>query len=168
MFYRPADGHGLPHNPFNAIVTPRPIGWISTRDAEGNNNLAPYSFFNGVAYTPPQIMFASTGRKDSLNNIEAARVFAENVIRSAENDSQRLSNAYAAAVSRLPLDSERVLLFAQLGKWRTDYQADKDAAAKLVGVGTKPRDPAFDASELAAWTNICRVILNTSESVTRN
>ena len=57
MFYRPEAGHGLPHNPFNAIVAPRPIGWISTRGSDGDN-LAPYSFFNAVAYLPPQVMFA--------------------------------------------------------------------------------------------------------------
>jgi flavin reductase (DIM6/NTAB) family NADH-FMN oxidoreductase RutF len=79
MFYRPEDGHGLPHNPFNAIVTPRPIGWIATRGPSGDN-LAPYSFFNAVAYVPPQVMFASTGRKDSLANIEATGVFAVNVV----------------------------------------------------------------------------------------
>ncbi|MGJ8555540.1 MAG: flavin reductase family protein, partial [Sulfitobacter geojensis] len=56
MFYKPSEGHGLPHNPFNALVTPRPIGWISTRDKDGNDNLAPYSFFNAVAYVPPQVM----------------------------------------------------------------------------------------------------------------
>ena len=60
MFYRPDEGHGLPHNPFGAIVAPRPIGWISTRDGDGSDNLAPYSFFNAVAYVPPQVMFAST------------------------------------------------------------------------------------------------------------
>ena len=49
MFYKPQNGHSLPHNPFNAIVTPRPIGWISSRGAESNDNLAPYSFFNAVA-----------------------------------------------------------------------------------------------------------------------
>ncbi|MFC2969764.1 flavin reductase family protein [Acidimangrovimonas pyrenivorans] len=87
MFYRPADGHGLPHNPFNAIVTPRPIGWISTRGADGSENLAPYSFFNAVAYTPPQVMFATTGTKDdrprgkdSLSNIEETEVFCVNVV----------------------------------------------------------------------------------------
>ena len=52
MFYLPAEGHGLPHSPFSAIVSPRPIGWISTRAATGDN-LAPYSFFNAVGYTPP-------------------------------------------------------------------------------------------------------------------
>ena len=78
MFYRPADGHGLPHSPFNAIVAPRPIGWISTRGPMGDN-LAPYSFFNAVAYTPPQVIFACT-LKDSLRNIEDTGVFATNVV----------------------------------------------------------------------------------------
>ena len=79
MFYRPAEGHGLPHNPFNAIVTPRPIGWISSTGSLGDN-LAPYSFFNAVAYTPPQVMFASTGVKDSLLNIRETGVFCVNVV----------------------------------------------------------------------------------------
>ncbi|NBZ89859.1 flavin reductase family protein [Stagnihabitans tardus] len=78
MFYRPAQGHGLPHSPFNAIVAPRPIGWISTRGAKGDN-LAPYSFFNAVAYAPPQVIFACD-RKDSLRNIEETGVFASNVV----------------------------------------------------------------------------------------
>ena len=79
MFYRPEDGHGLPHNPFNAIVTPRPIGWISTHGAAGDN-LAPYSFFNAIAYVPPQVMFSSTGAKDSLRNIRETGVFAVNIV----------------------------------------------------------------------------------------
>ncbi|MEK6216862.1 MAG: flavin reductase family protein, partial [Boseongicola sp.] len=87
MFYRPEDGHGLKHNPFNAVVTPRPIGWISSRAADGSENLAPYSFFNAVAYTPPQVMFASTGTKpdrdgtkDSVSNIRETGVFAVNIV----------------------------------------------------------------------------------------
>lgn len=82
MFYRPAEGHGLPHNPFNAIVTPRPIGWISTRGPAGDN-LAPYSFFNAAAYTPPQVTFSSTGLKDSVTNIRATGVFAVNIVEAA-------------------------------------------------------------------------------------
>jgi flavin reductase (DIM6/NTAB) family NADH-FMN oxidoreductase RutF len=78
MFYRPADGHGLPHSPFNAIVAPRPIGWISTRGPMGDN-LAPYSFFNAVAYTPPQVIFAGD-LKDSIRNIQDSGVFATNVV----------------------------------------------------------------------------------------
>lgn len=93
MFYRPEDGHGLPHNPFNAIVTPRPIGWISTRGADGSENLAPYSFFNAVAYVPPQVMFASTSSKpdrgdtkDSVANIRETGVFCVNVVEFAMKD----------------------------------------------------------------------------------
>jgi flavin reductase (DIM6/NTAB) family NADH-FMN oxidoreductase RutF len=78
MFYEPKDGHGLPHSPFNAIVAPRPIGWISTRGAKGDN-LAPYSFFNAVAYTPPQVIFAGD-LKDSIRNIRESGVFATNVV----------------------------------------------------------------------------------------
>ncbi|NYE60789.1 flavin reductase (DIM6/NTAB) family NADH-FMN oxidoreductase RutF [Duganella sp. 1224] len=78
-FYEPARGHGLPHDPFNAIVGPRPIGWISTRAANGNLNLAPYSFFNAFNYTPPLIGFASLGRKDTLRNIEETGEFVWNL-----------------------------------------------------------------------------------------
>jgi flavin reductase (DIM6/NTAB) family NADH-FMN oxidoreductase RutF len=56
MFYRPDEPHGLRGDPLNAIVVPRPIGWISTLDVDGRANLAPYSFFNAVAYRPPQVM----------------------------------------------------------------------------------------------------------------
>jgi flavin reductase (DIM6/NTAB) family NADH-FMN oxidoreductase RutF len=100
MFYRPADGHGLPHSPFNAIVTPRPIGWISTRGADGQNNLAPYSFFNAVAYVPPQVMFASTSNKpdrgdtkDSVANIRETGVFCVNVVEYAMRDVMNASSA---------------------------------------------------------------------------
>ena len=78
-YYEPGQGHGLPHDPFNAIVGPRPIGWISSQDAEGRLNLAPYSFFNAFNYTPPIIGFSSVGRKDSLNNIEATGEFCWNL-----------------------------------------------------------------------------------------
>lgn len=78
-FYRPADGTGLPHDPFNAIVGPRPIGWISTHDADGVLNLAPYSFFNGFNYHPPVIGFASIGWKDSVANIDATGEFVWNL-----------------------------------------------------------------------------------------
>ncbi|WP_110640550.1 flavin reductase family protein [Salinicola sp. CPA57] len=74
-FYEPSRGHGLPHDPFNAIVGPRPIGWISSRNREGQLNLAPYSFFNGFNYTPPIVGFASVGYKDSVRNIEATGEF---------------------------------------------------------------------------------------------
>ena len=77
--YEPRMGHGLPHDPFNAIVGPRPIGWVSTRSAQGQVNLAPYSFFNAFNYTPPLIGFASIGRKDSLRHIEDTGEFVWNL-----------------------------------------------------------------------------------------
>src|SRR5258706_30956 len=78
-FYDPRQGHGLPHDPFKAIVAPRPIGWISTVDVAGRVNLAPYSFFNGVSSKPPIVAFSSEGRKDSLVNAEATREFVCNL-----------------------------------------------------------------------------------------
>ena len=67
--------HNLPHDPFKALVSPRPIGWIGTRNNEGTNNLAPYSYFNAISDKPYFIMFASTGFKDSIKNIEETKVF---------------------------------------------------------------------------------------------
>ncbi|MER2298819.1 flavin reductase family protein [Pseudomonas promysalinigenes] len=78
-YYEPAKGHGLPHDPFNAIVGPRPIGWISSQSQDGQLNLAPYSFFNAFNYIPPIIGFCSVGRKDSLNNIEQTGEFVWNL-----------------------------------------------------------------------------------------
>ncbi|HXI76736.1 MAG TPA: flavin reductase family protein [Steroidobacteraceae bacterium] len=80
MFYEPHKrNHGLSHDPFKAIVAPRPIGWISSMSASGEVNLAPYSFFNGVSSVPPIIMFSSEGRKDSLTFIEETREFVCNL-----------------------------------------------------------------------------------------
>ena len=73
--YETADGHGLPHDPFNAIIGPRPIGWIASRNPAGDLNLAPYSFFNAFNYTPPIIGFSSTGWKHSVANVAASREF---------------------------------------------------------------------------------------------
>jgi flavin reductase (DIM6/NTAB) family NADH-FMN oxidoreductase RutF len=99
LFYRPENGHGLPHNPFNAIVTPRPIGWISTRSKDGRENLAPYSFFNAVAYVPPQVMFASTSAKDdrhmakdSVANIDETGVFCVNIVEYEMRDKMNVSS----------------------------------------------------------------------------
>lgn len=99
MFYEPKNGHGLPHNPFNAIVTPRPIGWIATRGTDGQDNLAPYSFFNAVAYDPPQVMFSSTSSKpdrgdtkDTVANIRDTGVFAVNIVSFALRDAMNTTS----------------------------------------------------------------------------
>ena len=79
-FYEPRHGHGLPHDPFNAIVGPRPIGWVSTRSNDGILNLAPYSFFNAFNYIPPIIGFSSTGLKDSVRNVQENGIFVWNLV----------------------------------------------------------------------------------------
>lgn len=101
MFYEPKNGHGLPHNPFNAVITPRPIGWISTRGGDGAENLAPYSFFNGVSYSPPQVMVASTAGKpdrdkgkDSVANILETGVFCINVVEYAMRDAMNATSEH--------------------------------------------------------------------------
>lgn len=93
--YEPRSGHGLPHDPFNAIVGPRPIGWISTQSATGALNLAPYSFFTAFNYVPPIVGFASIGAKDTLRNIEATGEFVWNL---ATHDLADAMNQSCAAV----------------------------------------------------------------------
>ena len=68
--------HNLPHDPFKAIVSPRPIGWIGTQNLDGIRNLAPYSFFNAISDKPYHVMFSSTGYKDLIKNIEETKVFS--------------------------------------------------------------------------------------------
>ena len=85
MFYEPKKGYPLLHNPFSALVFPRPIGWISSLSKTGIANLAPYSFFNAIAYVPPQVMFSATayhnqgGFKDSVANILSTKEFVINL-----------------------------------------------------------------------------------------
>ena len=97
MFYDTAENrHGLPHDPFKAIVSPRPIGWIGTRAADGSLNLAPYSFFNAVSDRPKLVMFSSSGYKDSVRNIEETGEFT------ASFASRNLSEAVNATSAPAP------------------------------------------------------------------
>ncbi|MBU4530639.1 MAG: flavin reductase family protein [Hoeflea sp.] len=81
MFYETKDNaHGLPHDPFKAIVSPRPIGWIGTRGKGGSVNLAPYSYFNAISDHPKTVMFSSSGRKDSLRNAEETGEFTASMV----------------------------------------------------------------------------------------
>lgn len=95
-YYEPAAGHGLPHDPLNAIIGPRPIGWISSEDREGRRNLAPYSFFNCFNYRPPIIGFASSGWKDSARNIIETGEFVWNLTTRALAESMNESSASLA------------------------------------------------------------------------
>ncbi|HVW17177.1 MAG TPA: flavin reductase family protein, partial [Solirubrobacteraceae bacterium] len=95
MFYEPAtrDRELLPHDPFKALVAPRPIGWVSTVGADGSVNLAPYSFFNAIADRPPMVAFSSSGRKDSLTFAREGGEFVWNLatweLREAMNETSR-------------------------------------------------------------------------------
>jgi flavin reductase (DIM6/NTAB) family NADH-FMN oxidoreductase RutF len=81
MFYAAETrDHGLPHDPFKAIVAPRPIGWIGSKGRDGSFNLSPYSFFTVVSDRPKIIMFSSSGRKDSLKNAEETGVFTASLV----------------------------------------------------------------------------------------
>ena len=98
MFYDARkNDHGLPHDPFKAIVAPRPIGWITAISARGEINLAPYSFFNAVASHPAVVMFSSEGHKDSVAFIKETREFVCNL---ATWDLREAMNKTSAPMAR--------------------------------------------------------------------
>ena len=85
--------HGLRHDPFKALVVPRPIGWISSVSADGVYNLAPYSFFNAVSDRPHYVMFSSSGLKDSINNIHETGEFTCSLSTLGTRDGMNISSA---------------------------------------------------------------------------
>jgi flavin reductase (DIM6/NTAB) family NADH-FMN oxidoreductase RutF len=91
--YEPKAGHRLPHDPFNSIVGPRPIGWIGSRNAAGEFNLAPYSFFNAFNYVPPIVGFSSIGAKDTVKNLEEAGEFTWNLVTRALAEAMNQTSA---------------------------------------------------------------------------
>ena len=118
--YQPRSGHGLPHDPLNAIVGPRPIGWVSSQSASGQRNLAPYSFFNCFNYHPPIIGFASSGWKDSVQNISETGEFVWNLA------TRPLAEAMNESSASLPADQDE-FTFAGLTP-----QAGSQVSASLV------------------------------------
>ena len=111
MFYEPKKkNHGLPKNPFNSLVIPRPIGWISSVDKVGVFNLAPYSFFNAVSYSPPTVMFSSgmgpndDRTKDSARNVESTGEFVCNLANWETREQMNQSSA------TLPPESDEIEL----------------------------------------------------------
>ncbi|MDF2095841.1 flavin reductase family protein [Aquibaculum arenosum] len=116
MFFEPGQHkqHGLPYNPFKALVVPRPIGWITTIGSDGVVNLAPYSFFNGLSDAPPMVFFASNGKprsqdggKDSLRNAEESGEFVVNLV---TWDLREAMNATAAPLPPGESELERTKL----------------------------------------------------------
>ena len=154
-FYEPVNGHGLKHDPFNAIIAPRPIGWISSRSAKGHVNLAPYSFFNGFNYTPPIIGFSSTSRKDSIANIEETGEFVWNL---ATRDLATQMNATAAhvppevdefAIAGLTAVPGRIVNVPRVGESPVSFECKLTQIIQLK---------AADGRELAGWLTLGEVV----------
>jgi flavin reductase (DIM6/NTAB) family NADH-FMN oxidoreductase RutF len=153
--YQPKNGHGLKHDPFNAIVGPRPIGWISSRDADGHVNLAPYSFFNAFSYVPPIIGFSSTSRKDSIANIESTREFVWNL---ATKDLAQQMNATAAhvppevdefTIAGLTAVPSMLVNVPRVGESRVAFECKVTQIIQLQGV---------DGSKSNSWVTFGEVI----------
>lgn len=150
MFYQPRDGHGLPHNPFNAVITPRPIGWISTRSDDGSENLAPYSFFNGVAYEPPQVMFASTAGKpdrlkgkDSVSNALDTGVFCVNIVE------YKMRDAMNVTAEHFPKEIDE---FERAGL--TKVECETIPCARVAGVPASFECRVVDSIQLPGKSNL--------------
>jgi len=94
LFYRTdVNDHGLPHNPFKAIVAPRPIGWISAMNLKGEVNLSPYSYFNAVGDRPPMVVFSSEGMKDAASFVEQTGEFVCNFVTWELREKMNLTSA---------------------------------------------------------------------------
>jgi flavin reductase (DIM6/NTAB) family NADH-FMN oxidoreductase RutF len=138
MFYEPRKkNHGLPHNPINAIVAPRPIGWISTISVTGDLNVAPYSYFNLVSYDPPVVMFAGDPWKHSVVNAEATGQFVCNI-------------------ATLDLLGKMVLTSATLAAGESEFElAELDAAPSTLV--KPPRVAAAPCALECEWTETIRI-----------
>ena len=136
MFYDALKNeHGLKHDPFKALVSPRPVGWVSTLNKEGKANLAPYSFFAAIAEKPAYVLFSASGSKDTRRNVEETGEFVCSV---ATYDLREKMNLTAA---RLPHgDSE------------FDYAGLTPAASHFVKAPRVAESPA--ALECRYWKTV--------------
>lgn len=145
-FYEPTQGHGLAHNPFKAIVGPRPIGWISSQDREGRLNLAPYSFFNAFADTPPIIGFSSSGYKDSVRNIEETGEFCWHLSTRALGEAMNQSAASVEAkVSEFDLagltpKASRMVGVPHAGEAQVVFECRLSQSIRLTSAAGEPID----------------------------
>ena len=154
--YEPALGHGLAHDPFNSIVGPRPIGWISSVDREGRRNLAPYSFFNAFNYHPPIVGFCSVGYKDSVRNIEATGEFGWNL---ATFPLAEAMNASCAAVAPgidefglaglTPVGSKHIKA-PRVGESPVSFECKLTQMLRLQGADGRPVDSWMMFGEVVA------------------
>jgi flavin reductase (DIM6/NTAB) family NADH-FMN oxidoreductase RutF len=155
-YYEPRTGHGLRHDPFNAIVGPRPIGWISTRSAAGQDNLAPYSFFNAFNYVPPIIGFASIGYKDTVRNVEqtgefvwnlATRALAEAMNQTCAAVPPEVSEFGIAGLTPAPA---RLVQAARVGESPVAFECRMTQVLRLQGLDRTPVDTWLVLGEVVA------------------
>jgi flavin reductase (DIM6/NTAB) family NADH-FMN oxidoreductase RutF len=154
-FYEPRSGHRLRHDPFNFIVGPRPIGWISTQGASGRNNLAPYSFFNAFNYVPPIIGFSSIGHKDTLRNVEETGEFVWNLATRPLAQAMNTSSAPVAPdISEFELAGltpvpGRMVRPPRVGESPVSFECRVTQVLQLKGI---------DASPVASWLVLGEVV----------
>ncbi|WP_158668605.1 flavin reductase family protein, partial [Bradyrhizobium guangdongense] len=154
-YYEPSKGHGLKHDPFNAIIAPRPIGWISSRDTKGHVNLAPYSFFNAFCYVPPIIGFSSTNWKDTVENIQQTGEFVWNL---ATMDLAKHMNATAAHVAPEVDEFKLAGLTAVPGKLVNVPRVGESPVAFECKVSDIVRLKGADGKEADAWLTLGEVV----------
>lgn len=148
MFYRTDEPLPLPRDPFAAIVSPRPVAWITTRGMQGEVNLSPYSFFNAVAYAPPQVIVASIGGKpdramgkDTLTLARDSGVFCINIAGHEDREALNQSSApYAAGVNeaallQLPLEECRAIDCPRLAEAPASLECRLTQVVPLEGEG---------------------------------
>ena len=154
--YEPVNGHGLKHDPFNAIVGPRPIGWIASQDGNGHVNLAPYSFFNAFAYKPPLIGFASTTWKDSALNARETGEFTWNLV---TKDLDTRMNATAAHVAHetdefelggLTKAPSRIVKVPRVAESRVSFECKVTQIIQLKGADGRDAQGILTVGEVVA------------------
>jgi len=155
-YYEPVNGHGLKHDPFNAIVAPRPIGWISSRDAKGNINLAPYSFFNAFCYKPPIVGFSSVSWKDSVSNIEKTKEFCWNL---ATMELAKQMNATSAhvpheinefTIAGLTATPSKLVNVPRVAESPASFECRLSDIIRLKGADGEPADAWLTLGEVVA------------------
>ena len=156
MFYdTKSNAHGLPFSPIKAIVSPRPIGWISAVDSSGRVNLAPYSFFNLLLAKPPILMFASDGWKDTIACISETGEFVCNL---ASYDLREEVNATASPLPRGVSEFEHAGLDMSASRLVKPPRVKDSPAAlecKLVDI---QRVKDSDGAQFDAWFVIGHVV----------
>ena len=167
-FYQPELGCDLPHDPFKAIIAPRPIGWISTVDEHGRQNLAPYSYFNAVSTRPPAVMFSSEGVKDSVRNAMSTREFVCNLATAALAEAMNQSSANVPhEVNEFELDSP-----PRLAGWcgrRASPRRRRRSSAKCLmfcscAISTADRPTAMSCSVKWLVSILTRAVSKTAAS----